>query len=258
MANRADELIGEVLRRIHDVIHEHDVTYEEYGVMKQWLIDVGEAGEWPLFLDVFVESAVEEQVFRDRDGSQGTILGPYHLPDAPVLDAPYELPRREDEKGDRVVFSGRVTDDAGRPGGRRRARHLARRRRRLLLGLRAPAAGGHPPRQGPHERGRPLRGPHRAPGALHDPARRPHRRPVRGGGLEPVAPGPHPPDRQRRGHEPLVTQLFIDSSEHLDNDIASATKQELIVHPEPAAGEDGLAFSYDFALTRVRTASPVG
>ena len=115
MANRADELIGEVLKRIHDVIHEHDVTYEEYGVMKQWLIDVGEAGEWPLFLDVFVESAVEEQVFRDRDGSQGTILGPYHLPDAPVLDAPYELPRREDEKGDRVVFSGRVTDDAGAP-----------------------------------------------------------------------------------------------------------------------------------------------
>ena len=57
-------------------------------------------------------------------------------------------------------------------------------------------------------------------------------------------------------HEPLVTQLFIDSSEHLDNDIASATKQELIVHPEPAAGEDGLAFSYDFALTRVRMPVP--
>ena len=115
MANRADELIGEVLRRIHAMIQEHDVTYEEYGVMKQWLIDVGEAGEWPLFLDVFVESAVEEQVYRDREGSQGTILGPYHLPDAPVLDAPYELPRREDEKGDRVVFSGRVTDETGAP-----------------------------------------------------------------------------------------------------------------------------------------------
>jgi catechol 1,2-dioxygenase len=58
------------------------------------------------------------------------------------------------------------------------------------------------------------------------------------------------------GHEPLVTQLFPDSSEHLDNDVASATKQELIVHPEPAAGEDGLAFAYDFALTRVRSPVP--
>ena len=79
------------------MIAEHDVSYEEYSVMKQWLIDVGEAGEWPLFLDVFVESAVEEQVFAAA-GSQGTILGPYHLPDAPVLEAPYELPRRPDER----------------------------------------------------------------------------------------------------------------------------------------------------------------
>ena len=65
------------------MIVEHDVTYEEYQAAKQWLIDVGEAGEWPLFLDVFVEPVVEEQVFGNREGSQGTILGPYHLPDAP-------------------------------------------------------------------------------------------------------------------------------------------------------------------------------
>ena len=36
------------------------------------------------------------------------------------------------------------------------------------------------------------------------------------------------------GHEPLVTQLFIDSSDYLDNDVASAVKPELIVHPEPS------------------------
>ena len=36
------------------------------------------------------------------------------------------------------------------------------------------------------------------------------------------------------GFEPLVTQLFIDSSDYLDSDVASAVKPELIVHPEPS------------------------
>ena len=102
---RADLLIGDVLARIHAAIAEHDVTYEEFQTAKQWLIDVGEAGEWPLFLDVFVEHAVEAQVFGSRRGTQGTILGPYHLPGAPVLQAPFELPRRPGEEGDRLVFS---------------------------------------------------------------------------------------------------------------------------------------------------------
>ena len=35
------------------------------------------------------------------------------------------------------------------------------------------------------------------------------------------------------GYEPLVTQLFIDTSDYLDSDVASAVKPELIVHPEP-------------------------
>jgi catechol 1,2-dioxygenase len=56
------------------------------------------------------------------------------------------------------------------------------------------------------------------------------------------------------GHEPLVTQLFIDSSDHLDNDVASAVKPELIVHPRPKEGEEGVfSFEYDFALAPART-----
>ena len=255
MANRADELIGEVLRRIHAVIEEHDVTYEEYGALKQWLIDVGEAGEWPLFLDVFVESAVEAQVFRDRDGSQGTILGPYHLPGAPVLDAPYELPRREDEKGDRVVFSGRVTDDDGAPvaGAELDVWHAD------ADGFYSGFEPGLPEGilrgkvltddDGRYEIRTVLPAPYTIPldgptGAMCAAA-----------GWSPWRPAHIHLIVSAEAHEPLVTQLFIDSSEHLDNDVASATKQELIVHPAPAAGEDGLAFSYDFTLTRVR--SPV-
>ena len=49
----------------------HDVSYEEYQAAKQWFIDVGEAGEWPLFGDVYIEHVVEEQAFGNREGSQG-------------------------------------------------------------------------------------------------------------------------------------------------------------------------------------------
>ena len=110
MSDRANLLITDILRRIHEAIVEHDISYEEYQIAKQWLIDVGEAGEWPLFGDVYIEHVVEEQAFGSRAGSQGTILGPFHLPDAPVLDAPFELPHRPDEPGDRTRVTGRVTD----------------------------------------------------------------------------------------------------------------------------------------------------
>jgi catechol 1,2-dioxygenase len=115
MPDRANQLITDILRRIHEAIVDNDVTYEEYQAAKQWFIDVGEAGEWPLFGDVYIEHVVEEHVFGNRAGSQGTILGPFHLPDAPLLDAPFELPHRPDEAGDRTRVSGRVTDVDGKP-----------------------------------------------------------------------------------------------------------------------------------------------
>jgi catechol 1,2-dioxygenase len=56
------------------------------------------------------------------------------------------------------------------------------------------------------------------------------------------------------GHEPLVTQLFIDTSDYLDSDVASAVKPELIIHPTPKADEPGvLELTYDFALAPART-----
>jgi len=55
------------------------------------------------------------------------------------------------------------------------------------------------------------------------------------------------------GYEPLVTQLFIDTSDYLDSDVASAVKGELIVHPGRAPGGDELTFTYDFALEPART-----
>ena len=57
---RVSQLATEVLTAIHDTIRKHKVTYAEYDALKTWLISVGEDGEWPLFLDVWVEHVVEE------------------------------------------------------------------------------------------------------------------------------------------------------------------------------------------------------
>jgi catechol 1,2-dioxygenase len=55
------------------------------------------------------------------------------------------------------------------------------------------------------------------------------------------------------GYEALTTQLYIDSSDYLDDDVASAVKPELIVHPAPSDDEPGrLQFEYDFALSPAR------
>ena len=91
------------------------MTYAEYDAFKAWLIRVGEDGEWPLFLDVFVEHVVEEVANADREGAMGTIEGPYYVPGAPEFAGEATLPMREDEPGTPLTFQGTVTDLDGSP-----------------------------------------------------------------------------------------------------------------------------------------------
>ena len=78
---RVDAVARAVLKAVHQVIRDQQVTYPEFQAAKSWLIEVGEGGEWPLFLDVFVEHVVEEVAAQTQHGTKGTILGPYYLPD---------------------------------------------------------------------------------------------------------------------------------------------------------------------------------
>jgi catechol 1,2-dioxygenase len=248
--NRAETLVSSLLDAIRGVIVEHDVTYEEYATAKQWLIDVGEAGEWPLFLDVFVETTVERNAFRGRAGSAGTILGPYHLPDAPVLEAPFELPRRADEPGEPLTLRGRVTDAGGAP--------LAGA---VLDVWHADAAGFysgfHPDLPAGIFRGKVIadeRGRYEVNTILPAPYTIPHDGPT---GAMVAACDWHPwrPAHihlivEAEGHEPLITQLFFKGGEYLDADVAGAVKDDLIVTPV-----DGTV-TYDFALAPAQVPQP--
>ena len=73
-------------------------------------------GEWPLFLDVWIEHVVEEVANADREGSKGTIEGPYYVPDAPELPAECTLrDARRTRPARPLFFQGQVRAVDGTP-----------------------------------------------------------------------------------------------------------------------------------------------
>lgn len=115
-AERVNLLARAVIDAVHAAIREHEVSYDEYNALKAWMIQVGEDGEWPLFLDVWVEHVVEEVNTAHRKGNKGTIEGPYYVPDAPSIANDMgvgTVPTREDEAGTPLMWKGSVTSTDG-------------------------------------------------------------------------------------------------------------------------------------------------
>ena len=113
---RARAIYQDVFKAIGEITHKHQITYDEYRVLKNWMIQVGEYGEWPLWLDVFVEHEIEK-VNYDRKGytgTKGSIEGPYYVEDAPKLPWKCEMPMRDKDKAATpLIFKGQVTDVDG-------------------------------------------------------------------------------------------------------------------------------------------------
>jgi catechol 1,2-dioxygenase len=263
MSNRGDQVVGEIFQRIRDVIAEYDVNYDEYQMAKQWLIDVGEAGEWPLVLDAFIEWAVERQASKDRPGSVGTILGPYYLPGAPVLEAPYELPHRPDEPGQRLVMTGRVTsvDDEPLPGAVVDVWHADAEG--FYSGFSEVPEGNLRGKVITDEEGRfQVRTFRPAPYTI--PHAGPTGRLIAACGWHPWRPAHLHVQVSADDHELVSTQLYMADSDFIDDDVAHAVKDALIVHPQlrqssPELGIETphLRFDYEFQLAPVRAPATV-
>jgi catechol 1,2-dioxygenase len=245
---RVSLLARELLEAVHGVIRKHDVSYPEYDALKAWLIQVGADGEWPLFLDVFVEHVVEEVTSAARAGSKGTIEGPFYAPGAPRFGAEATLPMRDGEKGTPLVFHGQVRavdgtplagaevdiwhcDDAGYyaqfapgiPEWNLRGRITAGPDGRFRIHTIAPA-----PYQIPTDG---------ATGALIRAARWHAWRPAH---LHMKVSAP--------GYQLITTQLYFPGDPHNDDDIASAVKPELMLDPRPATDGHGVDVEYDYVL----------
>lgn len=243
---RADRVIRRTLEAIHQVIREEEVTYPEFQAVKAWLMAVGEGGEWPLFLDVFVEHEVEKVAAKTQQGSSGTIEGPYYLPGQVRLPAVATVPMRADEKGERLVFSGQVRGLDGTP--------LAG----AEIDFWQADADGYYSGFAPHLPEGNLRGvvvtddegrfaiTTIKPAPYQIPTDGPTGAMIAAAGWHPWRPAHLHLMVRADSHRQVTTQLYFTGGEWLDSDVASATKDELVLDPERSA--DGWAAIYDFVL----------
>ncbi|AUI51574.1 catechol 1,2-dioxygenase [Arthrobacter crystallopoietes] len=245
---RVDLLASRVIGAINQTILEEKVTYDEYNALKAWLIQVGEDGEWPLFLDVWVEHSVEQVANENRGGTKGSIEGPYYIPDAPKLESPATLPMRDGEQGTPLLFQGRVTDVAGKPlpGATVEIWHADD------LGFYSQFAPGLPEWNLRATVIADQNGDYR----IHTMQPAPYQIPTDGScGKLIAAAGWHawrPAHLHLKisapGHQLITSQLYFKGDEHVGDDIASAVKPELILDPTPQADGNGCEVTYNFVL----------
>lgn len=248
---RADRLIRRTLEAIHQVIREEEVTYPEFQTVKRWVMDVGTGGEWPLFLDVFMEHQIEAVAARTQQGTTGSIEGPYYLAGQQRFDAVVTLPMRPDEKGEKLVFSGQVRDLDGQP----------------LAGAEVDFwqadADGYYSGFAPHLPEGNLRGvvvtgadgrfeiTTIKPAPYQIPTDGPTGAMIAAAGWHPWRPAHLHLMVRADGHRQVVTQLYFTGGEWLDSDIATATKDDLVL--DPAHHDDGSwSVQYDFVLEAAR------
>jgi catechol 1,2-dioxygenase len=245
---RVSAIATDAIQALHEVIRRHGVTYAEYDALKAWLIRVGEDGEWPLFLDVWLEHVIEEVANADRKGTSGTIEGPYYIPGAPEFRSEATLPMREDEKGTPFLFQGTVTDLDGNP--------LENAQVELWHadddGYYSQFAPGIPEW---NLRGTIVTGPD-GRFTFHTVKPAPYQIPTDGScGALIAAAGWHPwrPAHlhlkvSAPGKQLITTQLYFEGGQWVGDDVAQAVKPELILRPIPAASGTGEEVTYDFVL----------
>ncbi|WP_427005648.1 catechol 1,2-dioxygenase [Pseudarthrobacter sp. H2] len=245
---RVNALASRLVKAVNDIVTDEKVTYDEYNAFKAWLVSVGETGEWPLFLDVWVEHSVEEVANANRHGSKGTIEGPYYIPDAPVQQSPATLPMREDEPGTPLLFQGEVKNVAGEPlpGALIEIWHADD------LGFYSQFAPGLPEwnlrgsvtadEQGKFQINTIQPAPYQIPtdgacGAL-----------IAAAGWHAWRPAHIHLKVSAGEHLPITTQLYFEGGEHVADDIASAVKPELVLAPTDRTDGKGREVTYDFIL----------
>jgi len=108
-------IIEDLEQTLLEFIRKHRITHEEYRCASNTLVGSVKAGEESLLYDVFVEAATTDTGNIDNQGSLEAVEGPFYLPNAPWLEAPCVLPQRSGEAGDVLFFHGRVTSPDGTP-----------------------------------------------------------------------------------------------------------------------------------------------
>ena len=244
---RVAAIVTDVLKGVHDAIKKHDVTYPEFQAAKAWLMAVGDGGEWPLFMDVFVEHAVEEQVAKSQHGTKGSIEGPYYLPDQVRLGSTCTLPQRDDEPGTPLQFTGQVRGIDGNPLPGSEVDIWHADADGYYSGFAPDLPEGN--LRGivvTDDQGRfSIRTVQPAPYQI--PTDGPTGQLIEAAGWHPWRPAHLHLMVRAAGHRTITTQLYFAGGEWLDSDVAEATKPELVLDPKDD-GSGSRTAEYDFEL----------
>ena len=247
---RVDLLAREVLEAVEATIRKNKVTYDEYNALKAWLIQVGLDGEWPLFLDVWVEHVVEDVATGHRHGNKGSIEGPYYVPNSPEFGAKGTVPMRDGEKGTPLVWEGTITSTDGSPqAGKVELWHAD------ADGFYSQFAPGLPEW---NLRGSFSTGPDGKftittirPAPYQIPTDGACGKLISAAGWHAWRPAHLHVKVTAPGHELLTAQLYFPGDPHNEDDIATAVKPELMLDPIPQP-DGGDKIVYNFVLDPVR------
>jgi len=113
---RVEAIFDDVRGALVDIIVKHRVTLEEFRAATAWLMDAGKSDfEIPLMLDVFFATTLDDLAHEGGDGTESNVEGPFYVADAPRLERPYVLPKRDGEPGEKLIVSGTVRSTDGSP-----------------------------------------------------------------------------------------------------------------------------------------------
>ncbi|PIC63173.1 catechol 1,2-dioxygenase [Sporosarcina sp. P13] len=122
-ATKKNERVVEVfdlfVKHIQSFFDEAKLNHEEYTNFVNWADRLGKTGELPLFADVFLETHVLRSMYTETPGTQPSLLGPYFIEGSPLIEAeadqPFVLTQRPDEAGEILYFKGNVSSVDGHP-----------------------------------------------------------------------------------------------------------------------------------------------
>ncbi|MBC6402895.1 MAG: catechol 1,2-dioxygenase [Hyphomonadaceae bacterium] len=112
--NRLDHVVRSVVGAVREAVVEEQVTFEEYRAAIGYMMKIAEAGELPLFIDVFMNSTIVDVINRGShpEASPSDMEGPYFVEGVPHVDGTIKTmdAYKDDEP---LVVRGYVKDVSG-------------------------------------------------------------------------------------------------------------------------------------------------
>ena len=115
---RLREIMESLARHLHDFARETQLTHAEWNKGLDILRQAGnittpERDEFVLLSDVLGLSSLVDMINSSDDGTNSSVLGPFHVSNPPVRDMGADL--RADNEGELILVRGRILDSSGNP-----------------------------------------------------------------------------------------------------------------------------------------------